>query len=165
MFGACNRLGSMQCFLAACGLMAAMVASHANGGEPSRAMLCVIPVDDGGRVMVKDVYVGGPAQVAGLRPGDRIIAVNDKAVNTAAELIETLAGYDANARVELRASRDGWSKQLPVTLAKRENVAGLPLSLNATPQSTTRRMPVGTSSPNNRTRIDSPFYRYRYQRW
>jgi S1-C subfamily serine protease len=153
-----------RCFSIVCLSVAAIAASAARAAEPAPGMLGVTLRDDGGRVFVKDVYLGGPAQRAGLRPGDRILAVGDKAVSTIAELVETLAAYEAGARIEIRASRDGWSKELPATLGKREEVAGLPLMLQsrATPQARTRNAPVQPAAPLVHP---SPFYRKRNERW
>jgi S1-C subfamily serine protease len=158
------RLG----LVVAIGLVSATAGSRATSAEPSPAMLGVIPIDQAGQVIVQDVYVGGPAQVAGLRPGDRIIAVDEKAVHTAAELIETLAGFAPQARVEIRASRSGWIKQLTVTMAKRENVIGLRRSLDIAappPSSRTTVAPPGTASPSKVRKLEDPFYRMRNQRW
>jgi predicted metalloprotease with PDZ domain len=163
-----HRVGSATLFSALWLLIVSVAGAGSVASEPPRAMLGVIPSDVGGKLIVKDVYVGGPAQVAGIRPGDRIIAINDKAVNTSAELFEALAGYDVGAEVELRASRDGWSKQLRVPLGKREDVARLPLSLPAGANAqapVNRRAPIAPPSRDRRRDVDSPYYRYRYQRW
>ncbi len=159
-----SRTLSSSFLSTACGLVVALVASHAIGGEPSRGMLGVTLRDDGGRVIVKNVYVDGPAYVAGIRPGDRIIAVGHKAVNTSAELIEVLADYDANERIELYASRDGWMKDLPITLATHEDVTRLPLleQSRETPQARTRNVPIQAPRPQIH---HSPFDRSRYERW
>ncbi len=117
MFRSGNLIRSARRLLAA-GSFILAVASLANGSEPSSGMLGVTLTDWAGRVLVKDVYVGGPAYVAGLRPEDRIVAVGHKVVNTSAQLMEVLAEYGPNDRVEIYASRDGWMKDLPVTLAK-----------------------------------------------
>jgi predicted metalloprotease with PDZ domain len=162
MFRVRRGLGLVAC-LPVYVLLVAAVASHADGSEPAPGMLGVTLDDWAGRVLVKDVYVGGPAYVAGLRPGDRIIAVGHKAVNTSAELIEVLAEYGANERVELYASRDGWMKDLPVTLAKRADVVGKPLlNATATPQPRTTSVPVQPSRPLVHP---DPFHRKRYERW
>jgi len=169
MFRSCNRIRSARRLFAACSFMVAAAAGHAYGSEPSPGMLGVTLTDWAGRVLVKDVYVDSPAYVAGLRPEDRIIAVGHKAVNTAAQLTEVLSEYGANDRVEIYASRDGWMKDLPITLAKREDVVGKPLlSATETPRATaatqdrTRRGPV---QPVPSLTHPDPFHRLRYERW
>ena len=168
MFRSGNLIRSARRLLAA-GSFILAVASLANGSEPSSGMLGVTLTDWAGRVLVKDVYVGGPAYVAGLRPEDRIVAVGHKVVNTSAQLMEVLAEYGPNDRVEIYASRDGWMKDLPVTLAKREDVAGKPLlQASATPRTTEatqdriRSVPVQPSRPLVHP---DPFHRLRYERW
>jgi predicted metalloprotease with PDZ domain len=158
-----HRCISSVVILLTCGFALANV-SIATAAEPSRAMLGVIPTDVDGKVIIKDLYVGSPAEIAGLRSGDRIIAVNDQAVNSAAELIDLLTGLDVNTRIELRASRDGWTKQLPVTLAKRDDVAKLPLaSVVAAQQSRTR--PSRSITIDRFRTLDDPAERRRTQRW
>jgi predicted metalloprotease with PDZ domain len=150
-------------YLPVCLFLIAGVASHANGSDSSPGMLGVTLRDSGGRVLVKDVHVGGPAYVAGLRPGDRIIAVGHKAVNTSTELREVLAENRANERVEVYASRDGWMKDLPITLAKREDIEGKPLlAATQTPQPRTRSGQVAPSRPIVHP---DPAHRVRYERW
>jgi len=142
-----------------------IAAGHAQAAEPSRAMLGVTLHDEAGQVIVSGVYVGGPATAAGLRPGDRIIAVNDKVVHSSAELVEAMAGYNVGSRIEVRASRDGWTKQLPITLGNRETVSRLPLSTSAAaaPQTRTRNSP-NVVAPRPLVN-PSPFYRKRNERW
>ncbi len=67
-------------------------ASSAFADEP-QAMLGVIPVDEDGQVVIHDAYAGGPADAAGLWPADRIIAINDKNVNSVDELLDALEPY------------------------------------------------------------------------
>jgi predicted metalloprotease with PDZ domain len=161
-----SRVTSCAILGIGCGLIAVASCGFSSAAEPSRAMLGVIPKDANGQVIVKDVYVGSPAGVAGLRAGDRIIAVNDKTVNTAAELIDALAPLDVDARVELRASRDGWTKQVQVTLAKRDDVAKLPLaSTVAAQQPRVRQTPSRSITIDQFRMLDDPAERRRRQRW
>lgn len=164
MFRSCSLSKAVGWLSPACWLVVALIAGLANGSEPARGMMGVTLRDEAGRVLVKDVYVDGPAFVAGIRPGDRIIAVGHKAVNTSAELLEVMADYGPNDRVELYASRDGWMKDLPITLGSREDVARLRLLVNSpeTPQARTRSVPVRPSKPLVHP---DPFHRKRYERW
>jgi len=161
-----DRMGQFGGLFAACTLVMATVVAHpAGGAEPAPGMLGVTLENWQGRVLVKDLYVGGPAYVAGIRPGDRIIAVGHKAVNTSAELLEVLAEYSANDRIELFASRDGWMKDLPVTLASREDVAGKPL-LSATQKPAPRARTGNTTIQPSRPLVHpDTFHRKRYERW
>ncbi len=151
-------------WLPLCIFMLAGIACHADENDAPPGMLGVILRDEGGRVLLKDVYVGGPAHTAGLRPGDRIIAVGHKAVNTSDELIEVLAENRANDRIELFASRDGWMKDLPITLAKREDIVGKPLlAPKQTPRPRTGNSPV--TVPRQPLVHPDPAHRVRYERW
>ena len=50
-----RKLGHL---LLAGGILAAYCAAPARCAEPSDAMLGIIPIDEGGQVLVNDVYVG-----------------------------------------------------------------------------------------------------------
>ncbi len=150
------------------GFVIAVAANRARSAEPSSAMLGVIPIDVDGQVFVKDVFVGSPAQTAGLRAGDRLLEIDDKAVINAADLIELIREYQPNTRIEVHASRAGWVKRLSITLAKRGDVEHQPLS------SVTQRQPPsqgavvrpqgGLSSEKVRILFD-PYYRAKKSSW
>ncbi len=168
---ATHRYPAAPCrYLTLCGLALLLLASRAAAAEPSQAMLGVIPTDEKGQVIVRDVYMGGPAQLAGLHGGERIIAINDKPVNSSAELIAALSGLAPNTRIELRASRDGWVKQLSIELGKREDVMKLPLGrdvLEVPAEPRPRPRPVAPRGPSAEKirELENPFYRLRNQRW
>jgi len=64
---------------------------------------------------VEDLQPGGPAQQAGLRPGDRIEAVNGRSVPSYVELEKALLA--ARGRAELRVSRDEQDRTLSVEVS------------------------------------------------
>jgi S1-C subfamily serine protease len=71
---------------------------------------------DGARVL--DVSPGGPAEEAGVRAGDVIIAVNDASIagkNTARMLVERMRALRADTKVKVRIKRDGKVKELELT--------------------------------------------------
>lgn len=165
-----NKLVSPLRLLTLIVLAVVACGSSARAADPSPAMLGVIPVDQGGRVIVQDVYVGAPAHTAGLRPGDRIVAIDNKAVNTSAEMIALIAGYQPGTQIEIHASRDGWNKQLAVTLAKRGDVERLRPSLGAAAQSRPQSQPATGSQrryvdPTRLRHIEDPYYRAKNTRW
>ena len=72
--------------------------------------------DAGARV--REVSPGGPAERAGVRPGDLIVAVNGTSVRgqePAAHVVELLHDVKPGDKVDLRVSRDGKIRDLTVT--------------------------------------------------
>ena len=69
-------------------------------------------------VLVTQVTDGYPAQAAGIREGDVIVAVDGKAVKTSRELSRMVAEAGVGKRVEIDLLRDGKKKNIEVALAK-----------------------------------------------
>ena len=95
----------------------AMLGVNLGGAEPS-----------GGGVRVESVSPGGPAEEAGVKAGDVIVAVESRPVATGRELVRAMEAIEPGDKVELGLRRDG----KPVTLAvearafDRAFVAGTP---------------------------------------
>jgi hypothetical protein len=70
----------------------------------------------GGAVWVRRVAPGSAAAAAGLRPGDRILAVNGEAVQRAGQVILRVARHPATEPLRLTIERDGQSQTLEVRL-------------------------------------------------
>jgi S1-C subfamily serine protease len=157
--------------MAAAWVVVVITGSHAKSADSSPGMLGVIPVDDDGQVFVKEVYVGGPAQLGGLRPGDRIIEIEGKSVNSAVDLIAAVGSYEANRPVEIRASREGWAKQISVALRKREDVLRMrhtsvfPEPLPQVPAQTNNSRQRGWIDEERLKHINDPYYRAKKTRW
>lgn len=87
---------------------------------PPRALIGV-QLGSSGRgtgARVLEVSPGGPAQRAGVRAGDRIVAVNGEDVQgtrPAARVIELLRGVRPGEKVRLRVLRNGKSRDVAVT--------------------------------------------------
>lgn len=75
-------------------------------------------VDKG--VLVTQVFSGDPADKAGIRPNDIIVAVNGKPVENPRELSRAIADIRPGEKAEIKLVRDGKTRTLEVTLAKRE---------------------------------------------
>lgn len=75
-------------------------------------------VDSG--VMVTKVFEGDPADNAGLRADDIIIAVNGQPVDSPRELSRMIAEIEPGEKAGIKFVREGKTKTVSVTLAKRE---------------------------------------------
>ena len=78
----------------------------------------VLNIKSGNGVYIAQVVQGSPAEAAGLRPQDVVIAVNGKAVNSAGAFIGELAAKKAGETVELRIIRNAQTMNVTVTLAQ-----------------------------------------------
>jgi len=72
-------------------------------------------------VLVSQVFKGNPAEKAGIKPNDIIIAVDDKPVNTSRELSATIAGLAVGKRTAITVLRDGKEKTFYAELARRQD--------------------------------------------
>lgn len=75
---------------------------------------------------VREVSPGGPAEEAGVRAGDVIVAVNGAGVRSkdpARRVLELLRGVSPGAKVHLRVLRDGKARDLTVT-ARPDRIGG-----------------------------------------
>ncbi|WP_455204412.1 DegQ family serine endoprotease [Kaarinaea lacus] len=67
-------------------------------------------------VVVSKVSKGSPAEKAGLKPGDIVIAVNDEEVGNAAELRNAIGLQRVGAKVELLIVRDGKQRRIKAVI-------------------------------------------------
>jgi len=93
-------------------------------GRVDHGWLCVAAQDTeydatvrGARIM--DVQRGGPADRAGLRPGDVIVAINDKPIADTAGLINTTAALTPGARGDFKIRRNGKELGLQIKVGRR----------------------------------------------
>ncbi len=68
---------------------------------------------------VQSVAPGQPADRAGLRPGDAIISVDGKTIDSSDDLIRTISAKTPGAKVALGVIRDGHDKKLTAELMNR----------------------------------------------
>jgi hypothetical protein len=78
-------------------------------------------VKDGKGVLVSEVVKDSPAEKAGLKAGDIVTKVNDKEIENAADLTNTIRSYDPETKVSVSVIRDGKKKNLEATLGESEN--------------------------------------------
>ena len=70
-----------------------------------------IPDYGGLPVVVNSVSPGSPAENAGLRPGDRVVSVDDQSVKSSAQVTEFIHGHNAQA-ISIGVERNGQMVQL-----------------------------------------------------
>jgi S1-C subfamily serine protease len=76
-------------------------------------------LDQARGVVVLEAVQGGPAERAGLRPGDVIVRMDDAAVDTVEDLFGELRQRKPESQVRITYLRDGREQQATVTLADR----------------------------------------------
>jgi Do/DeqQ family serine protease len=73
-------------------------------------------IKDGDGVYVLDVPINGAAAEAGIQKGDVITKINGNTINSAAEMVGTIATYRPGDRINLTYQRNGKEITVPVTL-------------------------------------------------
>jgi serine protease Do len=66
--------------------------------------------------LVSDVDAGSPAEKAGLKPGDVVLAADDRPVQDNGDLSRYISTRAPGTTVRLKVLRDGAEKAIPVTL-------------------------------------------------
>ncbi len=84
------------------------------GGQVSRGWTGLRAADSEDALVITDVYPDGPAEAAGLTPGDRLTAVGDRPVHDAKSWTRALGSAFAGDAVEVAAVRNG--EELRITL-------------------------------------------------
>lgn len=114
-----------------------------SGGKITRGFLGVVPQDiDAGLAqsfnlpnqngaLVGDVQSGSPAEKAGLKAGDDIISVNDKAITGADQLKVVVSQLNPGADAKLKIIRDGATKTIVVPLGTLPENDGQPKVQNS----------------------------------
>lgn len=74
-------------------------------------------------VIVESVENGGPAEEAGIKSGDIIMAVGDKTISRSSDLKSALAQYKAGDSVTITINRDGETLKIKVALGVRQQAA------------------------------------------
>jgi serine protease Do len=77
-------------------------------------------IKDGEGVLVSEVYAGDPADKAGIKAQDIIVALDGRKVTSSRELSAMVADSPVGSRLKVEIVRDGKPKTVTVTLAKRD---------------------------------------------
>jgi serine protease Do len=106
-------------------------------------------VKPGSGVLVGQVFEGGPADRAGLKAGDIILALDGRVLTDARQLTSRVATVPPGKAVEVRLLRDGKTMNLKVTLGEREQ--GEAVALGRAPEGrTASRTPARHSACSSR---------------
>ncbi|MCP4023182.1 MAG: DegQ family serine endoprotease [Desulfobacteraceae bacterium] len=70
-------------------------------------------------VYVAKVYEGDPAHKAGIKPGDVITMINDKAIETSRDLTLAISSMGVGEKIKVRFIREGDEKAIDLKLAQR----------------------------------------------
>ncbi|MFP6751662.1 MAG: PDZ domain-containing protein [Pirellulaceae bacterium] len=97
--------------------------------------LGILPMRDGEPVTVRHLYKGGPAEAAGLQPGDRIVALHGEQLDSTEDLAIKISNLEIGGEVTLTVLQQGATKQIAVTLGRLpgEIPASLPPARGAAP--------------------------------
>ncbi|MBN1208524.1 MAG: trypsin-like peptidase domain-containing protein [Myxococcaceae bacterium] len=93
------------------GWLGVEIANNALGRDDGR--------DEGRYLVVKDVYRRSPAATAGIRPGDRVLAVNGRAIGSYLQLLRKVALLAPGTETKLTLLRDGETRDVLVKLSAR----------------------------------------------
>lgn len=102
--------------------------------------------------LVHDVMDGSPAEKAGLKHGDVIVAINGKAIKNQRELIDTVSSMPPGTKVELEIIRDGKRKKLTATLGERKGEDEEEEGETETPQEAAAKLGLDVTDLNARLR-------------
>ena len=106
-------------------------------------------------VLVADVMKGGPAEVAGLRPGDVIVELNGSKIREVPELQRRIANVAPGQSVAIAVVRDRATQRLKVRVGEMPNEEPLIASVDAGPEGF--GLQVEPLPPDAADRLSLPF--------
>jgi Do/DeqQ family serine protease len=114
-------------------------------------------VPDTSGAFVQDVSKGGPADRAGVKPGDLIRKFNGRNINDASDLLAMVASVDPGSEVTLAILRNGEPLSLKAKLDERAANLGLKASERKAPsEGTLRGISVQELTPGVRKQLELP---------
>jgi serine protease Do len=102
--------------------------------------------------LVQSVDKGGPADKAGIRPGDVIVAVSTFPVKETRQLIDHVSLMPPGQKVDLEVIREGKRLTIPAVLGERPPAQGEEASSTAKEVTPTSKLGIQTDDLNPRTR-------------
>jgi len=90
-------------------------------GKVSRGYIGVEPRDapEGDGSLIAGVLRGGPADQAGIRPGDIVVGVNDQPIRNMTELMQTVAQITPGSKAKIKVMRNGKEAEVSVSIDER----------------------------------------------
>ena len=132
---------------------------------PARIGIAMSESNPASGVLVTHVYPGGPADKAGLRPKDLILAVDARSVTNPTELQAAVAQHRPGDTLELSVIRDGRRRQFALISVDQAAISRLPAPqpTNATARRAMTATPqTSADAPSLRDIISDPYLRARY---
>lgn len=87
------------------------------GMTPAVAKALALPKPVG--IMVRDVALGGPADMAGIKRGDLILKVDDKNILTFKQMVKTVVATKPGQTIEVVLQRQGKTQEVKLLLGKK----------------------------------------------
>ncbi len=81
----------------------------------------MLRTDAAGAIIVNQIIPGGPAESAGLQPGDMIVRLNDQLVAELESFVDQIAKLDVGTKVHLMIRRGGVEQIVNATLGQADN--------------------------------------------
>jgi S1-C subfamily serine protease len=78
-----------------------------------------LALEDATGVVVLSVAEGGPAEQAGIEPGDVLLAIDDEPLRSPEDLLTALRQRDPGDEISMEVQRDGDARTVEVTLSER----------------------------------------------
>jgi S1-C subfamily serine protease/photosystem II stability/assembly factor-like uncharacterized protein len=100
-------------------------AETGKGPAPLPVFLGAVGTDVGGKATVTQILPGSPAERAGLKPGDVITALGDKAITEFDQILDELRTQRPGQRIRISATRGDEKHDLEVALTSRPGAGGI----------------------------------------
>jgi S1-C subfamily serine protease len=88
--------------------------------KPGFLGVALVDSDGKGPLKVDDVMPNSPAEKMGIKPGDLIQAVGDKKTTTVKDFEDAMRTHFAGEKVKIRLERDGFAREMDVTLGEHQ---------------------------------------------
>lgn len=96
-----------------------------------------LDLDEARGAIVAEVQPDSPAEAAGLRSGDTILAVEGNEIKGPRDLSKVIAGFDPDTSVDITVWRDGREQDIAVKLGSLKEPASVAAAVKVTPTETT----------------------------